>query len=303
MALARRLETVAAVPNGRRTKMVNLVSIRKLAAVAILATTIIQPMPQAQGCQPRADQPAKHDGRPEDASQHTIELLLRDGVHQRVLYLAPKKPVGAVVMLPGGAGNLGLEEDGDIRHSNNFVVRTRELWVQRGYAVVIPDTIERANLRGDRSSPQYAELVVELARFARSQASVPVFLLGTSQGSIAAMNGAANAPPGLVSGVILTESVSRLGGSGETVFSAAPENVRIPALIVANRDDQCDVAPPGDAPRIAAALKNSPDVHIEFVSGGIVKSRKSCGSLTPHGYYRIEAKVVEIIAHWMDDHR
>lgn len=254
--------------------------------------------------------PASADPQPADAAatpsaaqgEQAVDLPVTGGVTQRVLYTTPAHPRATLVMLPGGAGDVGLSDDGDVRHDNNFVIRTRALWVARGYAVLVPDTVDRANLRGVRSSPQYAALVGDLARFAKSQAKAPVFLLGTSQGSIAAMNGAAHAPAGLIAGLILTESVSRLGGSHETVFSASPEQVRVPALVVANRDDQCDVAPPQDAPRIAAAMTASPKVDVQYVSGGFDKSRKACGSLTPHGYYGIEAQVVDGISSWIETH-
>jgi pimeloyl-ACP methyl ester carboxylesterase len=168
--------------------------------------------------------------------------------------------------------------------------------------VLIPDSINRANLRGMRSSPGYARLVNRLIGFAHDQVAVPVFLLGTSQGSIAAMNGAAHAPPGTIAGVILTESVSVMGGSHETVFDADPQEVRVPALVLANQDDRCDVAPPAMAPRIAAAMRHAPDVKVAMVSGGISKSTKDCGSLTSHGYYGIENQVVNLMCEWMQSH-
>ncbi|WP_454624189.1 alpha/beta hydrolase [Bradyrhizobium cenepequi] len=206
-------------------------------------------------------------------------------------------------MFPGGNGDIGLREDDRIDHGDSFVVRTRLLWVKRGYAVLIPDTVDHANLRGERSSAQYAAVILELIEFVRSQVSAPVFLLGTSQGSIAAMNGAAHVPSGSIAGVVLTESVSRLGGSGETAFSSSPENVRVPALVVANRADRCDVAPADAAPQIAGAMTNSPNVRVEYVDGGIVRSRRACGSLTPHGYFGIEEPVVDLVVHRMNDHR
>ena len=129
-----------------------------------------------------------------------------------------------------------------------------------------------------------------------------MFLLGTSQGSIAAMNGAAHAAPGSIAGVVLTESVSVPGGSGETVFDADPQRVRAPALVVANRDDRCDVAPPQAAPRIAAAMTGSRDVRVLTVSGGVTRSDNNCGSLTPHGYDGIEGPVVDAISRWMEAH-
>lgn len=240
---------------------------------------------------------------PVRADDTVANLRLSTGQTQRVLTSKAEHPKGTIVMFPGGAGDVGLEGDGDLRHDHNFVVRTRALWTSRGYSVVIPDTVDRANLRGMRSSPRYAGLVADLVAFAQKNLGGPVFLLGTSQGSIAAMNGAAHAKRGSVSGVVLTESVSVMGGSGETVFSADPQDVRVPALVVANRDDRCDVAPPDAAPKIAAAMSASPDVRVLDVAGGTAKSGKACGSLTPHGYYGIEQDVVSRIVEWLDKHR
>jgi hypothetical protein len=41
---------------------------------------------------------------------------------------------------------------------------------------------------------------------------------------------------------------------------------------------------------------------VETVSGGISRSSKECGSLTPHGYYGIEDKVVDLIGGWIQSH-
>jgi hypothetical protein len=239
--------------------------------------------------------------QPPDAtpSERLIDVPLWAGNYQRILFVAPPKPRAIIIMLPGGSGDIGLTRGGDIKHDDNFVVRTRRLWNARGYAVLIPDAIDRSNLRGLRSSPEYARLVVNMIDFAHDQVAAPVFLLGTSQGSIAAMNGAAHAPAGSLAGVVLTESVSVLGGSRETVFDADPQDVRIRALVLANQDDRCEVAPPAMAPKIAAAMTHSPEVKLELVSGGISQSSKDCGSLTPHGYYGIEDQVVGVIDSWI----
>jgi hypothetical protein len=249
-------------------------------------------------------QPAESSAATREASERIVNLPLSNGQLQRILIVAPPHPRAAIVMLPGGSGDVGIGRGGDISHDNNFVVRSRGLWVARGYAVLIPDTIDHANLRGERSAPPFAQLVTDLITYARSSlappAVLPVFLLGTSQGSIAAMHGAAHAAAGTLAGVVLTESVSVMGGSHETVFDAAPERVRVPALVVANSDDRCDVAPPAMAPRIAAAMTNSPNVEVKTISGGETKSAKACGSRTPHGYYGIEDRVVDLISRWID---
>lgn len=237
------------------------------------------------------------------AGEQVVDLPLGDGVTQRVLLDAPIHPRATLVMLPGGTGDVGVGRDGDPRHDDNFVVRTRAAWVAKGYAVVIPDTIDQANLRGVRSSPAYGRLVDDVAGYARDRFQAPVFLVGTSQGTIAAMNAAARAGPGLIAGVVLTESVSVPGRrSTETVFDARPQDVRVPALIVANRDDACDVAPPAMAERIVASMIHSPSVQLLPVSGGAQRSQSACGSLSPHGYYGIEQPVIDRVAGWLRVH-
>ncbi|WP_260926407.1 alpha/beta hydrolase [Novosphingobium sp. 9] len=235
-------------------------------------------------------------------AQRVIDLPLGGGM-QRVLYVAPSHPRATLVMLPGGTGEIGIERDGQLRHGDNFVVRTRLAWVARGYAVLIPDSIDHANMRGARSAAAYGRLVDDLARYARRQVNAPVFLLGTSQGTIAATNAASRAEPGLLSGLVLTESVAVPGRrSTETVFDADPGKVRVPVLVVANRDDACDVAPPALAPQIAAAMVHAPSVRVLTVRGGAQRSPQACGSLSPHGYYGVEAQVISKIAVWMHQH-
>jgi hypothetical protein len=92
--------------------------------------------------------------------------------------------------------------------------------------------------------------------------------------------------------------VSILGGSRETVFSAHPDEVRVPSLVVANADDRCKVAPPSMAQSIARSIRLAP-ATVLTVSGGTQRTRDDCGSLTPHGYYGIEEKVVDEIVSWM----
>ncbi|WP_322964732.1 alpha/beta hydrolase [Sphingomonas fuzhouensis] len=231
-----------------------------------------------------------------------VDLTPSSGPTQRALVSVPPGAHGMIVMLPGGSGEVGIGRDGSIAHGDNFTVRTRALWAAKGYGVVIPDAIGGTNQRGLRSTPAYAQMVARMVTLAHHQGPGPVFLLGTSQGSIAAMNGAAHAAPGSIAGVVLTESVSVLGGSHETVFDADPACVTVPALVVANSDDACKVAPPGNAARIAAAMTHSPDAKVIVVSGGVARSANPCGSLTPHGYYGIENKVVDAIVRWMDGH-
>lgn len=233
------------------------------------------------------------------AAPSVQDLPLADGGFQRLAYFAAVAPMrGIIVMFPGGAGEIGIDTDGSLAHGDNFVVRTRDLWRARGYGIVLVDALEHRSLRGARSSAAYAAVTRNIVAFVRARGQVPVWVLGTSQGSIAAMNAASHAQPGELAGVILTESVSLLGASHETVFDAAPEQVQIPALVVANRDDRCKVAPPTMAEPIAQAMRAT-HATVLFEQGGLQHTGNDCSSLSPHGYDGIEPSVVDHIIAWM----
>jgi hypothetical protein len=233
-----------------------------------------------------------HDGVVQD-------LPLQSGAFQRVLYSAAKHEAkGIVIMFAGGTGELDIDNSGHVKNAKNFVVRSSDLWRERGYGIVLVDALDHQSMRGQRRSAAYAEITGKIVAFAHEQASVPIWVLGTSQGSIAAMNAASHAGQTQLAGLILTESVSIPGGSHETVFDAHPDNVRVPALVVANVDDQCKVALPLMAQEIAQSIRHaSATVLIE--RGGVRRSRDECASLSPHGYYGIEEKVVDDIVAWM----
>jgi pimeloyl-ACP methyl ester carboxylesterase len=248
--------------------------------------------------------PAHHENPGSTAIADARDTLVRDlpldgGGYQRVLFYGPKAGMrGIIVMFPGGADEIGIERDGAIRSGDNFVVRTRELWARRDYGVVIVDAIDHRSMRGQRSTAEYAAVTQTILGFAHSLSTVPVWVMGTSQGSIAAMNAAAHAGQSELAGVVLTESVSVVGKSRETVFDAHPQDVRVPTLVVANRDDRCRVAPPSMANEIAHAMRDAP-ATVLFEQGGVARSSNDCSSRSPHGYWGIDEKVVDDIDQWM----
>ena len=222
-----------------------------------------------------------------------LAVPLAAGGTVRALLLRPDRPRGVLVMLPGGDGEVGIGVDGTIARADNVVIRTAPLWLARGYALLVPDAGE--NLRGTRSSPAYGAAVAALVADARRAVMGPVALVGTSQGAIAAVNGAGQ---GGVSGLVLLEAVSRLGGSRETVFDADPAAVSAPVLVVASAADRCPVSPPGDAGRIAAAFTRAARVDVLRLAGTAAGGR-ACGSLSGHGYRGVEAEMVARVADWL----
>lgn len=73
-------------------------------------------------------------------SERVVDIPTRAGVTQRVLFSAPSNAKAAVILLAGGHGGLQIAPSGKIGWGvNNFVVRNRGLFAQRGLIVATLD--------------------------------------------------------------------------------------------------------------------------------------------------------------------
>lgn len=214
-----------------------------------------------------------------------------------MLYAGPARPPAILLMFAGGDGTVSFS-GGQIVHMNgNFLMRTEQLWLAQGFGFATIGS--SSSLLGQRHTPAYAAIIAAAVDYARSRGgNAPVWLVGTSMGSIAAANGAAHLP-GRVAGVVLTSSVAAPNrASGETVFDSDLGAIAIPALVVSNKGDTCPVAGPGFAPNILAALARAPKKEVIYVESNQLQS-DPCEAMSPHGYLGIEGDVVQRISTWI----
>lgn len=215
---------------------------------------------------------------------------------ERAAFLPAPGARGTVILLAGGEGVVPIDSAGN-SGNQNFLIRTRSMWTAYGINAMILGSPNNASLLGRRSTPAYVQALGAAVDFARSRANVPVWLVGTSQGSTAAANGAAHLGT-KVAGVVLTSSVTRANRSGETASDAGLSTIAVPALVVANSGDTCPASPPGDAQTLLASLPAG--LRKEFVLFESSASRSPpCEALSPHGYMGIEASVIQRIASWI----
>jgi hypothetical protein len=98
----------------------------------------------------------------------------------------------------------------------------------------------------------------------------------------------------------LTSSVTELSPkSTESVLTMDLDRIRIPMLVVNHRNDDCEASPPEEAERILREASNSPRREVLSFSGGKSAGLDECGPFAPHGYWGIEAEVVDAIAGWI----
>jgi hypothetical protein len=228
------------------------------------------------------------------------------GGSERTLLLSPGQPKATLILFPGGDGLVRLGPDGSIGAGGNFLVRSRIHWVEQGYAVLLPDVpADSSSLMGRRQGDSYAGAVAALVNYARQVNKAPVWLIGTSQGTNAAVNGASHMTHGEIAGVVLTSSLTRPGKAAdlkETVFDANLAAIDVPVLIVSHSDDSCILSPPGDDGRIQAALIASPHVETMMISGGKPAASAACEAQSPHGFYGVEIDAIQRMGAWIAAH-
>jgi dienelactone hydrolase len=252
--------------------------------------------------------------RPAAAQSQVVDLYPRSGVTLRYLALPPAgTPKAAVILFTGNQGVANIPDKPGPNWAQNgaFVVRAREYFRQHGlYAAVIdaPSDYKPNGLGGARLSAEHADdIAAVIADLRKRSPGVPVWLVGTSRGTVSAANAAARLqPPRAADGLVLTSAVTRAGGGRqprpgtiETVFDADLSAIRVPTLVVTHHGDTCAVTPPNDAASIVKRLSNAPVTKIISMDGGDPPRTDPCEALSAHGFLGREAETVKAIADWI----
>lgn len=233
-----------------------------------------------------------------------VELKTPRGVKLSFLLLKPERPVAAVILFAGGRGALGLTRSSMKWGKGNFLVRTRKMFASRGLAVAVVDapSDRRKGINAIfRMSAGHARDISSVAEYLRTQSKVPVWVVGTSMGTFSAANAAIRLQA--IDGLVLTSTVTRArprwkirNSHGNGVASMNLAKVKVPALIVAHKDDHCQITPAADVGKLTKALKNAAKVEVVVLRGGDKPRSKPCQARSQHGFFGIEAKAVDAIA-------
>jgi subtilisin family serine protease len=245
--------------------------------------------------------------------REVVTVAVRPGVTMKYLEIRGSEPPRATVILfAGGNGVLGVGPSGEIGTdlSLNFLIRSRELFAGVGLAVAALDVasdLRGQGLNGDiRLSAQHAEDVARVIAALKTRIGAPVWVVGTSSGTISAAGVAARLAQSepRPDGVVLTSTQTTLvpGLCGRTVYFASLGAIRVPVLAASHRDDGCPCSPgsaAAGATLIAALSGTTAKEHRIFTGGSPPQSKGPCLARTPHGFFRIESHVVQAIGDWI----
>lgn len=232
------------------------------------------------------------------------DLPAASGGTMHIWFDSPPHPSAVAIMLIGGDGAIPFEPDGSLKGGRSTLIRTRQLWLDQGIAVLISNRPSALAVRlSFRLTEAYAQDARSMIDFARARTSAPIWLLGHSLGSIAVASVASRLTGGEIAGVVfIGPTIHHFPADGltEVVFDAPLDRINVPALVVTHAHDTCPPTSPDGPAQLRAALTGSPATNL-FVFEGGEPSGGPCDPTALHSLVGLDAEFVARVAGWMRD--
>lgn len=233
-------------------------------------------------------------------TQTFVALETRPGVISHILLLEPESPKASVVLFAGGEGRIIINEDGTIERGDNFLVRSRQLFAENGMRVAVFDApSDHWHLMNQRTTSWHARDIAAVMSYLRQMSDIPVWLVGTSRGTISAASAAVQLKENGPEGIVLVASVFSTNQNG-SLYDVKLGSIEVPTLFVHHKLDGCWVAPYNSAPMVVRHMKKSTRVELFTFTGG-ESGADECGPISHHGFLGIEADVVRSITTWIQE--
>ena len=229
----------------------------------------------------------------------------------------PPHPAHAsVILLTGGDGRLSLSDGTDpinpagtvINSTGNFLIRSANKFLREGLNVMMadvepffPNVAGNTGIGlGQRMGATHASQLQNFVNTAAARWGKPVWVVGTSNGSISAVTAGGFAPALTgIKGLVLTSTRSVLNNAtNQGLFDLYRTRITVPTLVLWNQDDACPVSPPAGSAALFAAIPASGKKSVAL-DGGHSVATDNCGAFSEHGYAGIEREAVEKIAHFI----
>jgi alpha/beta superfamily hydrolase len=181
----------------------------------------------------------------------------------------------------------------------NFLVKTRNYFAQEGLMVAVVDVpSDRSSLDYFRSGQAHAVDIRAVINWLRQTADVPVWLVGTSRGTISAAAVAGRLGNEGPDGIVLTSTLFGPSSRG-TVYNADLSAIKVPVLVVHHKDDACEVTSYSKSGRFMRSVVGASKSELITINGGVSGTGNPCGPRGPHGFLGQERKVVKLITDWI----
>lgn len=222
----------------------------------------------------------------------------------------PGNARASIILMTGGNGLLSLDANGNIIDSTgNFLIRSANLFLQHGLNVMMADAAPThpngIGLTFRLSATHAAELQVFI-NAAINLWGKPVWVVGTSNGSVSAVTAAGITQPAALSGlagVVLTSTVTDFSTSSDpmnnpTIFNGYVKQITVPTFVVWHQNDHCTFSPPAGSQTVFNLIPANTKAS-DLFQGGHSVATDPCGAFSEHGYAGIARAVVKDIAQFI----
>jgi len=242
-------------------------------------------------------------------SQHLTVFTVptRQGVTVKSLLVMPTgTPKGVLLLFIGGDGTTAFGNccQGDsVNYNANFLSASAPLFTAQGYAVFLvnaPSDQPNGMSPNFRLSSAHAQDISMMVDFLLSKSLKPIFLVGTSRGTISVENFATTNPhENRISGIVLTSSYSpfelQVLVPGTTL---AVQSITLPVLFVHNVYDACKETPFQNALDFSKTFTSSTKIDFVQIQDQLTPDPDPCGPGGGHGYAGVQSQVVKDITDW-----
>jgi len=236
------------------------------------------------------------------AREQFLELSIEGRVNDHLPVLQNKKDNDAInlILIPGGNAGTGQVLNG-LPSSRNFLVRTRYDFAAAGFNTYI--LFRARSVAADlmattyRNDKEHIKEIQSLINYIATTNSGPIWLVGTSMGTISATTAALQMENSQVKGLVLTASVTNHAPGN--LASQRLEDVKLPVLMVHHEADACFACVPSEAKNLFGKFNNSQKKDFLMVKGGGPVTGDVCQNQHWHGFIGVERQVTSYIIDWI----
>ncbi len=207
----------------------------------------------------------------------------------------------------GGKGDVKITDSGQVtNYSKNFALRLRGRHLSEGgYAIAVigPPSDHLSDIRRFRSTSSHAEDIGKAISYLRQKFGVPVWLHGTSWGSVSVANAAVRLKDVETrpDGIILSASIMKANKGGSNLFRMDLDEINGPVLILHHKKDSCEKTPARKVDDLSKKLVNARPVLPIIYEGGGVAQGDRCEARHFHGFVGLDKTVANDIHKFIDD--
>ena len=227
-----------------------------------------------------------------------FKVPTRDGVVTTLFWEAAPDAKATVFIFPGGAGGFGKFEDGKAT-GGNFLVRSAPYFLANGFNVAIFGRPNDMDLGWEvRTEPTHMTDVGKVLEFVKQKSDLPVWIVGTSRGTVSATAMAINMQDPSIAGLVLTASVVRYATPGN-VPRQRLSAIKVPVLVYHHAKDACKHCQASETPAILSGLTRAPVKKLMVVDGGSNPTGDECAGQHWHGFIGMEKAAIDTISGWI----